>query len=389
MRAQFCNETNRITRRIGKAKENGIYKPNKKYYCWVFYDEMKFIGQACSPKARFHMSFEQDFDSDVEIVEDSNSCQMVDTINSCQTESDSDVEIIDSANLNEIKSEKENPFNTNCESDNDIEIIEANNLDQTKYPQENYLENGPFPRENEYETPIIIVPDSPPEVANFKSYTVAVNSCEEDRDCQTILNDNSSLPSHPAFKEEPEIQIEAENPYASKDITELQDSNTSIKLTARSNSAENVDFLVPATTKLHYEAGSHISSSAGENHDETAAPDDPSTLQENLSSNSDLLKDEDYSFLCSFLSQTKIMTQHQQMELRVNMKNLLVDIFPASASVNILEKQLLLPEDNDPDRKFLISFWPFIKSMSITQNLQFRAKLARLVWQILSTESIL
>lgn len=217
-------------------------------------------------------------------------------------------------------------------TDSDVEFIESDDnskSNQAQSSQEIYLQK---------EMSTIRVDSSEPEYTNFKSYTVDLNSCLEGSEYRVNLND----------KQEPEFHIEVEKQsIESEKVTESQ-SGRSTMLKAHTQSFQE-----------------ELNASAPPN-----------------------LNDEDYSFLYSFLSQTKAMTQLQRSKFRENMKNLLQNIFPSSVSLIILEKQLLLPHHNDPDRKFLISFWPFISSMSAMQNLQFRAKMTDLALEILLSEAV-
>ncbi|GBP13204.1 hypothetical protein EVAR_69304_1 [Eumeta japonica] len=283
-----------------------------------------------------------------------------------------------------MQTEKQKYFENCYESDNNLEFVENENLDQAQCLQKNNIETEFLPMENDNISP----PRATVNDTYFKSYTISIdNSCVPDNECATILSLDTALHSDSLVKEEPELKIETEKHLSENgDLNELQKTNsTTVSVEELSDDSEASIILVESNEKEHNDIEDSISNAPTANKQH-----ETSTLTEECSSSAlPVPNDEDYSFLYSFLSETKLMTQLQKMEFRVNMKNLLVSIFPASASVNILEKQLLLPEDTDPDRKFLISFWPFLESMSLAQNLQFRAKMADVVLQILSSAVIL
>ncbi|XP_037827614.1 uncharacterized protein LOC119615678 [Lucilia sericata] len=109
-----------------------------------------------------------------------------------------------------------------------------------------------------------------------------------------------------------------------------------------------------------------------------------STIHENIA-------DSDYNFLISFLSHMKTLNTLQNLQFRAKMSDLILNFLTIVKEFKTPEckRKVLEMDISDPDCNFLISFWPFMKSLTQLQNLQYRAKVTHLIIDILSKDKML
>lgn len=337
--------------RIARAKRKGTYDPSIKYNTCPYYDALKFIAQGRSERGLHNQSLQVH---------------------------------------------------------RDIKVIMSNNSAKKVSEKAEDLSNISSQRENNPISATVIEADSQSKCANFKSYTVAVYT--QKIDCKNgvygfdlaknfpnnedISLIQKSLPSAKVnsglscggvnieaiiYQTEPDVQVE--NPAESG--TKIN-SNNNCRLKKRK-----------AINELDYKVANNNNKdkSVTQNNKVTTPAIDlcnaelknPSTLPpENISH---LMDSTDYEFLNSFISRLKKMSHLQKLKFRAEVSSLMLDIFSSSHPVKHLNKQVLFGSDNDPDKKFLLSFLPFLKSMSVPQNLQFRKKISALVLNITSANA--
>ncbi|XP_037819227.1 uncharacterized protein LOC119608745 [Lucilia sericata] len=103
------------------------------------------------------------------------------------------------------------------------------------------------------------------------------------------------------------------------------------------------------------------------------------------------INDPDYNFLISFSSHMKSMTPLQNLQFRAKMADMILNILKSCNSAtetnkpvnNILQLKALV-DISDPDGNFLISFMLYMKMLTTLQNLQLRSKISELMLNILS-----
>lgn len=357
MRDAYRTEVKRAQYRIERDIRKGKYNPNKNYHSkWTFFKAMNFFGSFTRPRTKDYKCNDNGSNNNLHLI----------NIDSFEEESDLEIDIGNTEQKTKAQYLVQNNFKANCCLNENANSTNFNkNRENTHYEQS--LLNTSEKDELKRNKTCTKVKDFFKEIDAFNNVSIKL---EPDILVETV--------THNSFNQEP---IKSHVTKSSPEITTETPETKTMEI-------QQMDEYTFSPSNNGITKSLSLSRDHQKLHENLLKPFPENSIScKAINTVGDL----DYNFLISFLLHMKRMTQLQNLQFRAKMSDLVLNVLYASAPGKSFENRKSctdfgsIIDVGDPDGNFLVSFLPYLKSMSWLQNLQLRAKLSDLILNILST----